>query len=210
MTFPATPLTLIGRLHHREVPRLWESSWEEFFDLYHRAVRICVVGNFHRYGWHGVDENDVEEVTLRVFHAILRGGEAAGFDPGKGRFRHFLAFICQRRVIDFVREHKHDARQEPLDGHEVMESAVDVPFTRQMTDAFNDALLGTLISALRTQVSPRVFMIFELVKLSGEDPEAVAEQLGVRRGVVDNSIFKAMTKLREIIGSPEIQNEFDL
>lgn len=210
MVFPETPLTLIGRLKHHDIARLWESSWEEFFDLYHQAVRVCVVGNFHRHGWHGVDDSFVEDVTLRVFHSILRSGEGSGYNPEKGRFRNFLSSISQRRVVDFIREHKNDARQESLDGHEILNHSADDPFSKEADEAFNDALLGTLLSALRAQVSPRIFMIFELVKLNGEDPATVAEQLGVRRGVVDNSIFKALEKLRQIAGSPEIRGEFDL
>ena len=210
MVFPETPLTLIGRLKQQDMARLWESSWEDFFDLYHHAVRICVAGNFHRHGWVGVDDGFVEDVTLRVFHSILRSGEGSGFNPQKGRFRHFLSSICQRRVVDFIREHKNDARQEPLDGHESLNTATDDPLSRKSDEAFNDALIGTLIAALRDQVSPRVFMIFELVKLNGEDPAGVAEQMGVRRGVVDNSIFKALEKLRQIARSPEIRAEFDL
>jgi DNA-directed RNA polymerase specialized sigma24 family protein len=39
-------------------------------------------------------------------------------------------------------------------------------------------------------------MIFESVKLHGRKPEDVARELGIARGVVDNSIHKAMLKLR--------------
>lgn len=210
MSFPQTPLTLIGRLNQREIPRLWESSWEEFFDLYHHAVRICVAGSFHRYGWHGVDESFVEDVTLRVFQSILRDADASGFDPARGRFRHFLSSICLRRVVDFIRQHKNDARLETLHDDEIYDTIVDDPFSRKIDEAFTDALLGTLLSALRAQVSPRIFMIFELVKLNGEDPAMVAEQLGVRRGVVDNSVFKATEKLRQIAQNSEIRRELDL
>jgi len=210
MVFPDTPLTLIGKLQQAHLTRVWEASWEEFFDLYHNAVRICVAGNFHRHQWHGVDASFVEEVVLKVFQSILRGGSGAGYDPEKGRFRQYLSAICQRRVVDFIREHKRDNLQETLEGHEALQNTMDDPFSREMEDAFNDAVLGTLISALRTMVSPRVFMIFELVKLAGEEPAAVAEQLGIRRAVVDNSIYKGMEKLREIAKSPEIRGEFDL
>ncbi len=209
MVFPPTPLTLIGRLRQQDVRPLWESSWEEFFDLYHQAVRMCVAGSFHRHGWHAVDAGYVDEVTHGVFQAIFRGSDSSGYDPGKGRFRHYLSTICARRVVDFIRSHKRDALHESLDGHDVLGTVADDPFTRREQDAFDNALLGTLLAALREQVSPRVYMILELVKLNGEDPVSVAEQLGVRRSVVDNSIFKAMQKLREITQNPEIREEFD-
>ena len=74
-------------------------------------------------------------------------------------------------------------------------------------DAFRSALLGTLLAALHAEVSPRTYLIFELVKLNGESPEEVAEQLGVQRNVIDNTIFKAMRKLREISKREEILQE---
>ena len=61
-------------------------------------------------------------------------------------------------------------------------------------------------AALHAVVSPRTYLIFELVKLDGESPEEVAKELGVRRNVIDNTIFKAMKKLREISPLEEIQS----
>lgn len=186
----------------------WEESWETFFDLYHQAVRVCVAGGFHRNNWNGVDESVIDDVTLCVFQSVLRGG--AGFDPDKGRFRHFLSTICRRRVADYIREHRRDAQQGPLEDSVLGETSVDRPFLRLEEEAFRNALLGMLIAALRKCVSPRVFLIFELVKLNGEEPDLVARQLGVRRGVVDNSVFKAMQQLRKIAENPEMRKEFDL
>jgi len=71
-------------------------------------------------------------------------------------------------------------------------------FDEEVRSAYIKAELGELLSILRERVSPRIYMIFELVKLIGEDPEAVAQQLEVRRGVVDNSVYKAMEVLKEI------------
>jgi RNA polymerase sigma-70 factor (ECF subfamily) len=45
------------------------------------------------------------------------------------------------------------------------------------------------------------------VKLNGESPEEVAAKLGVRREVIDNTVYKAMKKLREIFQREEIQQE---
>lgn len=208
MIFPDTPITLIDRLKRSDVPAAWESSWEEFFDLYHQAVRICVVGCFRGHGWMTTDDGIVDDVTLRVFVSVCRGRASSDFDPAKGRFRQFLSTVCRRRVVDFIRHHKNDGLVRALESEDLDCAAVDDPFQRMIDTAFNDALLGTLLAALRAAVSPRVFMIFELVKLAGEDASEVADQLGVKRGVVDNSIFKAMGKLREIARDPAIAAEF--
>lgn len=209
MPFPSTPLTLLGRLKHQEMPRLWESSWEEFFDIYHNAVSVCVLGAFRRHGWHDVPVHDLQDVVIAVFESLFRGHES--FDPAKGRFRQFLTTLCQRRVVDFIRSHaRKSSKLTSLDADGFQESNVDPAFTKPSTeeeDAFRKALLATLLSALHAEVSPRTYMIFELVKLNGESPEDVAEQLGIQRGVVDNTVFKAMKKLREISKREDIQQE---
>jgi hypothetical protein len=70
MPFPSTPFTLLGRLKHREMPRLWETSWEEFFDLYHNAVSVCVLGAFKCHDWHDVPPPDLQDVVLAVFESL--------------------------------------------------------------------------------------------------------------------------------------------
>jgi DNA-directed RNA polymerase specialized sigma24 family protein len=48
-----------------------------------------------------------------------------------------------------------------------------------------------------------------MVKLKGIAPDAAAAELGVNRGVIDNTIYKVMTRLREIAASPEYQEEYE-
>ena len=52
------------------------------------------------------------------------------------------------------------------------------------------------------------FEIFELVKLKGMSPENAAVELGVQRGVIDNTVYKVTKKLREIAANPEYQEEY--
>ena len=48
-----------------------------------------------------------------------------------------------------------------------------------------------------------------MVKLKGISPDTAAAELGVRRGVIDNTIYKVMTRLREIAASTEYQEEYE-
>ena len=212
MSFPNTPKPILARLKNHEMPGTWEQAWEEFFDLYHYPVRICVKGAFQRQNWLATTEHDLSDVTMTVFESIFRGQESFILDPDRGRFRQFLTTLCQRRVVDFIRRHKNRGQLEPLDtlNHET-------GFTTTLTSdesgeaerqGFQTAMLGALLAALREQVSPQTFMIFELVKLAGHTPAEVATQLGVKRGVVDNSVFKALQKLRSLAAEPEFAEEF--
>ena len=73
--------------------------------------------------------------------------------------------------------------------------------------SYQQALLATLIEDLREQIPYRHFEIFELVKLKGMSPENAAVELGVQRGVIDNTVYKVTKKLREIAANPEYQEE---
>lgn len=213
MTFPDTPVTLIGRLKRHDMPRVWEASWEEFFDVYHNAVRVCVVGAFQRHGWHTVADADVQNVVMRVFESIFEGNASIDPDAEKGRFRQLLTTVSKFRVIDFIRSQARFADESSWDKEaDAVNAALDGgalrSFQEQEARAFQTALMGTLLAALRSEVSPQIYMIFELVKLIGKEPEAVAKQMGVSRSVVDNSVFKAKNKLREIARRPDVQEEF--
>lgn len=202
-------MTLLGRLKHKDMPRLWEASWEEFFDLYHDAVGVCVQGAFRRHGWNDVPDADFQDVVLSVFVSLFQGHES--FDPAKGRFRQLLTTLCQRRVVDFLRTHIRKSSQlTSLDADEYGEKELEAAFAKNSSTeetAFHRALLGTMLAALHAEVPPRTYMIFELVKLHGESPDTVAEQMGIQRNVVDNTIYKAMKKLREISQREEIKQE---
>jgi RNA polymerase sigma factor (sigma-70 family) len=210
MIFPTTPRTLLGRLKRNGDEALWQSSWDEFFDIYHQAVRVCVVQSFTRRGWHTVSESDADDVVMRVFQSFHEAQQSFELEDAKGRLRQFLTTLSQRRVVDFMRsQRRHNEGRVWFDS----DNHPDVPeeastLDGRVDEAFRAARSALLFSVLREQTSPRIFMIFESVKLNGRKPEDVARELGVTRGVIDNSIHKAMTKLRAIAAKlPEEDKE---
>ena len=82
--------------------------------------------------------------------------------------------------------------------------------TPEETQTFQQALLATLIEDLRETIPLRHFQIFEMVKLQEMSAEQVAVELGVSRGVVDNTVYKVMKRLREIASASEYQTEYYL
>jgi RNA polymerase sigma factor (sigma-70 family) len=213
MPFPQTPNTILGRLKHDTMPRTWETAWEEFFDLYHYPVRVCVRGAFQRHNWTATTEHDLSDVVMSVFESLFRGQDSFVLDPGRGRFRQFLTTLCQRRVVDFIRRHKHRGRHDSLEslaaqGADLATIAAPATESEAERQGFDTAAWGALLAALREHVSPQTYMIFELVKLAGHSPADVARQLGVKRGVIDNSIYKALQTLRTLAATPEFADEF--
>ena len=151
---------------------------------------------------------------MSVFESILKRGDSLEIDPSKGSFRQFLSTVCHRRVVDYIRglkeRHPTEASSDSSSQQAVQreEAAALDDFDGREEQAFRNALLGTMLAVLHEEVSPQVYLIFERVKLAGESPADVAVQLDVKRGVVDNSIYKAIQKLREIGERPEISREF--
>jgi RNA polymerase sigma-70 factor (ECF subfamily) len=197
MSFPSTPRTLLGRLKDGDEP-LWQSSWDEFFDIYHQAVRVCVARSFNHRGWHTVSESDVEDVTMRVFQSFHEAQQNFELEDAKGRLRQFITTLCQRRAVDFMRsQRRHNEGRVWFDLDQYSDVPEEAsPLDEKVNEAFRAARAALLFSVLRERVSPRIFMIFESIKLHGRKPEDVARELGIARGVVDNSIHKAMLKLR--------------
>jgi len=217
MSYPTTPPSILVRLKHEVHPASWNRSWEEFFDLYHEAVRVSVMYSFSKFSWYRYNDEDLEATVLKVFQSfndeIQKGFE---FDGDRGKFRQFLITICQRRVSDFMRQQKRLERFDSLAPEELAEATrernieiFDEQEKEKVNEEFAKAKFGELLSLLRERVAPRVYTIFELVKLNGGEPENVAQQLEVKRGVVDNSIYKAMQTLRAIheeLGSKKQQS----
>lgn len=216
MEFPTTRKSLIGRLRDPAHSLGWERTWQEFFELYHGVIRTCVHTAFVRKGWTQPSAADVADVVTRVMEALYHPGpEAAAIDVERYRFRQLVRMLAQRKVVDFIRRRQRHRREVANDvalelaAQEVAsDDSGPLRESAEESDAFQQAALVTLIDTLRREVSFQVFMIFDLVKLKDTPPDQVSRDLGVKRGVVDNSVYKAMQKLREIAQRPELQKEF--
>jgi RNA polymerase sigma-70 factor (ECF subfamily) len=131
------------------------------------------------------------------------------YDPNRGRLRTYLRMLTNARVVDLLR------KQRPLDHLSLDDSDVCISEaipreTPEEARTFQQSLLATLIEDLRETIPMRQFQIFEMVKLHGMQPGRVAQELGVSRGVVDNTVYKVMQRLREIASAPEYQAEYYL
>jgi RNA polymerase sigma-70 factor (ECF subfamily) len=141
----------------------------------------------------------VEDVVANVIVDVFTRNR---FDPKRGKFRSYLAMLAYRRTVDLLRKTR------PLDNILMEEEWSERPAPELDESEYNKALLATMIAELRETIPHKWFSIFEQVKLQGIPPAKVAEELNESRGVVDNTVFKAMQKLREIAVKPEYQTEY--
>jgi RNA polymerase sigma factor (sigma-70 family) len=202
---PETPASLLLRLREEDNLAVWQVSWKRFLELYHRPLLAMASGIYRHHTGEAVPPQDVlEDVVAQVVAEFFRRNR---YDPGRGRLRTYLRMLTNARVVDLLR------RQRPLD-HVSLEGAPEAApvslhdESPEEAQCFKQSLLATLIEDLRETVPLRQFQIFEMVKLHELSPSRVAEELGVSRGVVDNTVYKVMQRLREIACSPEYQSEY--
>lgn len=179
---PNTPLTLLSRLRNDQNTLAWQASWKRFLELYNSPLLAMATGIYRQHtGQSTPAQSTIEDIVAMVVVDFFSKNR---FDPQRARLRTYLRILTNARVVDVLR------KQRPLD-HVCLEDApentdpVNTPReTPEEREAFQQALLATLIEDLRESIPLRQFQIFEMVKLQSMSPETVAQELGVSRGVV--------------------------
>jgi RNA polymerase sigma-70 factor (ECF subfamily) len=202
---PETPVSLLLRLREEDVQAVWQVSWKRFLELYHGPLLAMASGIYRHHTGESVPPQTVlEDVVAQVVAEFFKRNQ---FDPERGRLRTYLRVLTNARVVDLLRRHR-PLDHLSLDTSDVLTSESLPKETPEEARTFQQSLLATLIEDLRETIPMRQFQIFEMVKLHEVAPGRVAEALGVSRGVVDNTVYKVMQRLREIASAPEYQTEY--
>ncbi len=203
--FPTTPATLLSQLRDRNAAG-WQVSWKHFLALYYNPVRLIAGNLYRRYtGGRQAPQAFIEDVASHVV-ADFFSKDFLKFDSNRGRLRTFLRLRINAHTVEQLRRENPALRD---NSGEMPAGDAEIPEENSAeAEAFRHALLATLIEDLRNQIPFRQFEIFEMVKLAGVTPDDAAARLGVRRGVIDNNVYKAMNKLREIAAAAEYREEF--
>ena len=205
MPLPDTSLSLLSRLRDEGDHAGWQVSWKRFLELYQCPLIAMAAGIYRHHTGNAVPpQQAVEDVVATVVVDFFKRDR---FDPERGRLRTYLRVLTNARIVDMLRKEKPLDHDSMADREELAESLpAESPEEER---SFQQALLATLIEDLREQIPLRQFEIFEMVKLKGISPDAAAAELGVNRGVIDNTIYKVMIRLREIAASPEYEEEYE-
>jgi len=206
---PDTPQSLLSELRNPDRGSSWQLSWEKFLEIYYPALRTMCSNSyrFHTGGEEPAGEV-IEDAVASVVSDFCTKAQHR-YDPSKGKLRGFLKTMCNARIVDHLRKEK---RMVP---HAEMANLVDryLPETagaghEDETESYRLALLHSLLEDVRLRVSPRQFTIFELVKLKSMPAEQAAAELCVKRGVIDNTVYRVMNILRELACRPEYKSEW--
>jgi len=205
MPLPDTSLSLLSQLRDEGDHTGWQVSWKRFLELYHGPLMAMAAGIYrHHTGNAAPPQEALEDVVATVVLDFLKRDH---FDPKRGRLRTYLRVLTNARIVDMLRKEKPLKHDSISDREELVESLPSE--SPEEARSFRQALIATLIEDLREHIPLRQFEIFEMVKLKGISPDAAAAELGVNRGVIDNTIYKVMIRLREIASSPEYEEEYE-
>lgn len=207
MDFPQTPKTVIEQLVSPENNSAWNGAWRKFFDLYHAVIRVMVSNSFYKRGWYGVPSHVIDEVIEETVLSLNKIFYENRFDSSKSRFRFFLKTICDRRVVDFLRENT-NVRQESIEETdsgvlENIEALATEDARGQLAEeevrAFRQAVFLDAYLSVRHFFDARTCIAFEMVKLEDVPVEAVVRELGISPNVVNNAVYRITKKLRAVL-----------
>lgn len=207
MDFPQTPKTVIEQLVSPENNSAWNGAWRKFFDLYHAVIRVMVSNSFYKRGWYGVPSHVIDEVIEETVLSLNKIFYENRFDSSKSRFRFFLKTICDRRVVDFLRENT-NVRQESIEETdsgvlENIEALATEDARGQLAEeevrAFRQAVFLDAYLSVRHFFDARTCIAFEMVKLEDVPVETVVRELGISPNVVNNAVYRITKKLRAVL-----------
>ena len=184
---PKTSTTLLKQIAGAaEHPR-----WGEFVAKYRPMLEAHARERFP-----GLEADDlIQETLLGVMKALP---EYVAREDRQGAFHNFLTGVLRHKAVDALRKAGRRAEAEALAG---AESAADG--AEQEEEAWRKTIYAVALEQLmgNPRLGARSKQVFLRVALRGEKPQAVAESLGVERGVVDLTKRRMTLRLREIIES---------
>lgn len=207
--FPDTRQSLLSKLQACERGAGWQVSWENFFDLYHQPLR-AMCSNSYRYHTGGQEPPDalIDDIVAATVADFCTKGQFK-YTPEKGRLRGFLKAVCNARVVDHLRKQKHTVQYGGLSDLDESAGGMQLPEdSSNEIEQFRLSLLATLLEDVRKRVSPQQFAIFEMIKVRNLSAEQVAIELGVKRGVIDNTVYRVMNVLRDLASRAEYRDEW--
>jgi len=194
---PSIALPNDSRTRATLLDRLCEGSdlvaWEEFFGRYWSLIFAFAR---HR----GCSEHTAEEVVQDVMLKVFEQKDLFRYDPARGRFRSWLGALVHNRVADFRRGPSQRVRAVGGDSHaDLVENVADGAAPEADWDAaFEQSMLLVLLDVVRSEMSPRAYLAFELSTLHGMPGGKVAEHTGLTRNGVYRARKRAMARLREL------------
>ena len=171
-------------------------AWDEFYERYWRLIFWLAQ---HR----GCSDHTAEEIVQEVMLAVFNRGQVFRYEPGRGRFRDWLATVVRNQVIKLRQRASERVRARGGDSNQGLgePEADDAQPDEACETAFERALLLVLVEAVRRQVEPSTYQAFELLVLQKRSGREAARITGLRRNAVYQARKRVFERLRQL-GAP--------
>ena len=161
-----------------------ESSWTEFYRLYHRFIYSCARRS-------GLAHADADEVTQDVFKRVAETVHEFESDPARGSFRGWLLNLTRWRVADKFRSRKPHENQLPFSTEVDSDRTAEIerlPNDDDLDSAWNEewqrSLMDAALARLARRVPAKQFQMFDLYRRRDWSVLRVARELGVNPATV--------------------------
>ena len=170
--------------------RLDPAAWRRLARLYGPLV----------YGWcrrRGLRPPDAEDVVQEVFLTVAARVADFRREPEGGSFRGWLWTITRHKLGDWIRRQK--SREQAADADP---SAWEDPGGPAGGDEGGEAgsLYRRALDLIRAEFEEPSWQAFWRVAVEGEDPAAVAGDLGMTRNAIYIAKSRILRRLRECLG----------
>lgn len=212
MNCPDTPNSLIGKILDNADLKLWQKSWERFYEIYLITVRQMAINSFKKIGWKTTDESVVSGIISETFLNLQKAFENGNYTPEKYRFRGFLKSIVYRRTLDYIRRQNSDrlVKVESIEisdmlskGDSQKHAAYFDTLEEDEARTYKMSLIMDIWESIRHSFDPKTCLCFEMRILEEKPVADICKQLGVPREKVDKSVHRIIKRLRE-----ETQKEY--
>jgi RNA polymerase sigma-70 factor (ECF subfamily) len=188
---PSTRQSLLIRLRDLADERAWAEFTEIYGPLVHRLARR-----------RGLQEADAQDLVQEVFRAVARAIERYDPDPARGSFRAWLSRIARNFIINLLASRR---RQPQGTGDpDVQRLLEDLPEPAGEDSAYFETeyrrrLIVWAAGRIRGEFSETAWRAFWLAGVEGQQPQEVADALGMSVGTVYQYKSRVVVRIRREI-----------
>jgi len=186
-----TRLSLLAKLREPDNRQVWDQAWQRFFEEYSPLMLAWC----RRWD---LPDDDAEDVTADVLLKLSKRLRSFEYDPTH-KFRSWLKTVIANEVRDhFTRKARRPADYAGHGGEDALDAVAD--HRGAADDLYRQILakrakLARALEEVHPRVEPHTWEAFRRTALEGEEPVAVASQLGMT--VV--AVYKAKSRVLELI-----------
>jgi len=217
MKCPDTPKSVIAKLirNDGEKDRVWNKSWNIFYEVYYDLINAMVVNSFAQFGCASVPPDDIVETVSDVFMSLIKAFESGTYKPGEYHFRGFLKLVAKRRTLDHLRK-KSTVKSIPIESIEVIDAlARENAQSRKYFDKLEEnelklykrTLIMDIWESIRASYSPETALIFELRVFEEKSVAEICGQLGIERDKIDRAVHRITKKIRQELGKSKYEED---